>query len=168
MRSASKCSKSALVFWLGLFPLIPGVHPVPLANAQKDDVAVVVNSSNSVTNLSLTDLRKIFSGQKRTWPGGVAIKIITRSPGCRERITLLRILGMSENEYKQYWTAQVVRGEADAEPPMLPSFGMVKEALKVFPGGIALADSREVRTGMDLKIVRLDGRLPGEDGYPLR
>jgi hypothetical protein len=27
---------------------------------------------------------------------------------------LLKLLAMSENEYEQYWTAQVFRGEADA------------------------------------------------------
>jgi hypothetical protein len=132
------------------------------------DIAVVVNPKNSSTNLSMADLRNILSGQKRTWPGGAAIKILARTPGCHERLTLLRIVGMSESEYKRYWTAQVIRGEADAEPPMLPSFGMTKEALKAFPGGIALAEVGDIKPGMDLKILKIDGHLPGEEGYPLR
>jgi hypothetical protein len=131
------------------------------------DVAVLVNPKNSATNVSLADLRNIFSGQKHSWPGGAPIKILVRAPGCRERMALLRILGMSESEYKQYWTAQVIRGEADAEPPMLPSFGMTKEALKAFAGGIALADAADIKPGMDLKILKVDGHLPGEDGYPV-
>jgi hypothetical protein len=137
------------------------------AIAQRADFAVLVNSNNSATNVSMADLRKMFSGQKHSWPSGTPIKILVRGPGCRERMALLRVLGMSESEYKQYWTAQVVRGEADAEPLILPSFGMTKEALKLFPGGIALADAGDPKPGMDLKVLKVDGHLPGEDGYPI-
>jgi ABC-type phosphate transport system substrate-binding protein len=131
------------------------------------DIAVVVNPKNSATNLSMADLRNTFSGQKHTWPGGAPIKILVRGPGSHERLTLLRILAMSESDYKQYWTAQVIRGEADAEPLILPSFGMTKEALKAFPGAIALAEVGDIKPGMELKILKIDGHLPGEDGYPL-
>jgi ABC-type phosphate transport system substrate-binding protein len=140
---------------------------VPLAVAQANDVAVIVNSRNSVTNISLVDLRKIFSGEKHAWPNGAPIKLIVRPPGSHERLVLLKLLGMSDSEYKQYWTAQVVRGEADAEPLMLPSFGMVKEAATVLPGAISLLDARDIKTNMILKVIKVDGHLPGEPGYPL-
>ena len=156
----------ALSFWLVVSAF--GALLSPPAIGQNTDMAVIVNSNNAVTNLSLVDLRKILAGQKRSWPGGAPVKIMVRGAGSRERIALLRLLGMSEAEYKQYWTAQVFRGEADSEPPVLPSFGMVKEAMKAFPGAIALADSRELKPGMDLKVIRVDGHLPGEDGYPVR
>ena len=58
--------------------------------AQGTDVAVVVNPNSPVTNISSTDLRKILAGEKRSWPGGIPIKLIVRSPGCHERLVLLR------------------------------------------------------------------------------
>jgi hypothetical protein len=115
----------------------------------------------------LSDLRKIFAGEKRSWPGGIPVKPIVRAPGCHERLVLLRLLGKSESEYKQYWTAQVFRGEADAEPLTVPSFGMVKEAAKVFPGAIGLVDPKDARPGMNMKVIKVDGRLPGDPEYPL-
>jgi ABC-type phosphate transport system substrate-binding protein len=140
---------------------------VPSAESQISDIAVIVNPNNATANVTLADLRKIFAGQKRTWPGGVPIKLLVRGTGCRERLTLLRLLGMSESEYKQYWTAQVFRGEADAEPLALPSFGMVKEATMAFPGAIGLADAKDIKAGMIMKVLKVDGRMPGEPGYPL-
>jgi ABC-type phosphate transport system substrate-binding protein len=140
---------------------------VPSASAQRKDIAVVVNPNSSVTNISFADLRKCFLGEKRTWPGGAPVKLIVRAPGSRERIILLRILAMSESEYKQYWAAQDFRGEADAEPFTMPSFGMVKEAIKVFPGAISLVDPAEVKPGVELKVIKVEGHLPGEDGYPV-
>ena len=148
--------------------LLLGVVTVSLAprsTAQADDIAVVVSDSNSAANTSLGDLRKMFAGTKRSWPGGQRIKLVTRGPGCIERLVLLKLLAMSESEYKQYWTAQVFRGEVDAEPMTVPSVGMQKEALKVFPGAISLVIDRDVKSGM--KVIKVDGLLPGAAGYPL-
>jgi hypothetical protein len=78
---------------------------------------------------------------------------------------LLKLLAMSETEYKQYWIAQVFRGEADAEPLTVPSAGMQKEALKVFPGAISLLNVGDVKPGM--KVLKVDGLLPGAAGYSL-
>jgi ABC-type phosphate transport system substrate-binding protein len=135
--------------------------------AQSTDVAVIVNPRNSIADVSSADLRKIFAGEKRYWGDGARVKPIVQAPGCHERIVLLRLLRMSESEYRQYWTAQVFRGEADAEPLTAPSFGMVKEAVTAFRGAIALVDAHNVRSGMDVKIIKVDGHTPGDAGYPI-
>lgn len=156
-------SKSGTIFGLTCF-LLAGL---PGKAQTVTDIAVVVNSRSAVMNVSSADLRRIFAGERRYWPGGVRIKLIVRQPGSHEWLALLRLLRMSETEYKQYWTAQIFRGESDAEPLSLPSFGMVKEAVELFPGAISLADAQQVKPGMDLKIIKVDGRLPGETGYAL-
>ena len=140
---------------------LPGVAQ----SDQTNDVAVIVNPGNSVSNLSKSDLKKIFSGEKHAWPGGASIKLIVRTPGSHERSVLLRMLGMSESEYRQYWTAQVVRGEADAEPLAAPSFGMVKEVVSELRGAIGMVDAQNLKAGM--KVIKIDGKMPGEAGYPV-
>jgi hypothetical protein len=152
----------ATLLFLGLATLFIA----PPAVAQADDIAVVVNAGNPTANMNLLELRKIFAGAKRSWPGGKPIKLVTRGPGCPERQVLLTLLTMSETEYRQYWTAQVFRGEADAEPLTVPSVGMQKEALRLFPGAISLVNVRDVKPGM--KVLKVDGLLPGAPGYPLR
>jgi len=137
----------------------------PQETAQASDIAVVVSSGNPASNISLGDLRKMFAGTKRSWPGGPAVKLITRGPGCPERRALLKLLAMSESEYKQYWTAQVFRGEANAEPLVVPSVGIQKEAMKLFPGSISLVNAVDVKPGM--KVIKVDNILPGAAGYAL-
>ncbi len=129
-------------------------------------IAVAVSPKNSLSNLTAADLRKIFSGEKRTWPDGSRVKLFTRATGTRERTALLKLLGKSEIEYKQYWTSKVYLGDAEAEPMVLPSAGMQREALTAYPGAIALVDSVEVKAGM--KILKIDGKLPEDENYPLR
>jgi phosphate transport system substrate-binding protein len=134
------------------------------ALAQTGAVAVVVNEKNPVNNLSTPELRKLFAGEKHSWSGGLPVKLFVRAAGAYERIVLLKLLGMSEREYKQYWTAQVFRGEAQAEPVALFSNGMQKEAVTAYPGALALVNFQDVKPGM--KVVRVDGHMPGEAGYP--
>jgi len=139
--------------------------PAQTGSSQNLDVAVVVNESNRVSDMSMADLRKVLAGEKHTWPGGQPVKLVVRAPGTRERTVLLKVLSMSESEYKQHWISQVFRGEAQTEPPVLPSNGMQKEALASFPGAIALVAARDVKSPM--KVVKIDGRLPGQPGYAL-
>jgi ABC-type phosphate transport system substrate-binding protein len=141
-----------------------GLMNVPTVAAQ-GDIAVVVNSTNNTSSVTMGELRKIFSGEKRSWPGGASIKLLVRTAGTHERTALLNLLGMSESDYKKYWTSQIYKGEATSEPVTLPSNGMQKEALTVYPGAIALVDASEVKPGM--KILKVDGHLPGEGNYSL-
>jgi hypothetical protein len=135
------------------------------AFAQTGDVAVVVNVKNPVNNLSVAELRKLFAGEKHFWSGTVAVKLFVRAPGAEERVVLLKLLGMSEGEYKQYWTALVFRGDAQSQPVALFSNGMQKEAVTIYPGAVALMILQDVKVGM--KVVRVDGHMPQEPGYPL-
>jgi ABC-type phosphate transport system substrate-binding protein len=152
-----------------LMPLLiclMGLVCMPVARAQTSDVAVVVNDNNPVTTLSGTELRKIFVGEKRSWSAGLPIKLFVRGPGTHERVALLKLLGMTESEYRQYWTAQVFRGEAQAEPVALPSNGMQREAVVAYPGAVALVDFQDIKAGM--KVLKVEGRKPGEAGYSLQ
>jgi len=42
---------------------------------------------------------------------------------------------------------------------------MQKEAVSTFPGALVLVSEQDVKDGM--KVVKIEGRLPGEPGYPL-
>jgi len=139
---------------------------LPVAAAQAGDVAVVVNDRNPVTKMNKTELRRIFDGEERSWSAGVPIRIFVRAPGTHERAALLKLLDMTESEYKQYWTAQVFRGEAQTEPIALPSNGMQREAVVAYLGAVALVDLQDVKANM--KVLRVEGRMPGEAGYTLK
>ena len=132
----------------------------------QSDVAVVVNEKNSSNNVTLGELRKIFSGEKHNWGSGTPIRLFVREPGAQERTLVLTLLGMSESEYKQYWTKQVYRGEAVSEPVVLFSNGMQKEAITTYPGAVALVRIQDVKPGM--KVLKVGGYAPGDAQYPLK
>jgi hypothetical protein len=43
---------------------------------------------------------------------------------------------------------------------------MATELVNAIPGSVAFVDASQVPKG--LKILKIDGKLPGEKGYPLR
>jgi phosphate transport system substrate-binding protein len=133
--------------------------------AQTGSVAVVVNEKNPINNLSSAELRRVFAGERHSWNGGQPVKLFVRAPGAYERVVLLKLLGMSETEYKRYWTAQVFRGDAQTEPVGLFSNGMQREAVVLYPGAVALVNLQDVKPGM--KVLKIDGHMPSEAGYPL-
>jgi hypothetical protein len=136
------------------------------AIAQERRIAVVVNTNNGVSSLTTAELRKLFAGEKRSWPGGQPVKLFVRAIGTPEHTALLRLLGMSDADYRKHWTEQVFRGEAQAEPATLPSNGMQLEAVRSFAGAIVLMPVDDVKAGV--KILKVDGHLPGEASYSLQ
>ena len=131
------------------------------------DVAIVVNSANPVSNLPLSELRKIYFGDRQYWKGNLPVLLLMRSHGAHEREVVLRVVfEMSEERYAKYWVAKVMRAEVSDPPASLYSFGMLQEGVRGNPGAIGYVNANDVRPG--IKVLRIDGLLPGEPGYPLR
>lgn len=141
--------------------------PPSSAEGHEVDVAVVVQPDTPVSNLSLAEVRKIFLGDRQYWTASTPVVLLIRAPVARERNVVLKIIyQMSESQFKQYWIAKIFRAEAASAPKVVYSNDMASELVTALPGAIAFIDARDVRPGT--KVVRVDGRLPGEAGYPLR
>src|SRR5437868_11204346 len=139
-----------------------------LAGKNRDvDVAVVVHPDTPVSNLGLTEVRKVFLGDRQYWTSNIPVVLLIRAPVARERNVVLKIIyQMSEAQFKQYWIAKIFRAESATAPKVVYSNDMANDLVTAGPGAIAFIDALEFRPGA--KVVRVDGHLPGESGYPLR
>jgi ABC-type phosphate transport system substrate-binding protein len=140
----------------------------PLAAQRHEvDVAVVVHPDTPISNLSLSEVRKVFLGDRQYWSTNVPVVLLIRAPVARERDVVLKIIyQMSESQFKQYWIAKIFRAEAATAPKVVYSNDMANQLVTAIPGAIAFIDSKDVKPGT--KVVRVDGHLPGEPGYSLR
>ena len=140
----------------------------PLAAQRHDvDVAVVVHPDTPISNLSLSEVRKVFLGDRQYWSTNIPVVLMIRAPVARERDVVLKIIyQMSESQFKQYWIAKIFRAESATAPKVVYSNDMANQLVTAIPGAIAFIDSKDVKPGS--KVLRVDGRLPGEPGYPLR
>jgi hypothetical protein len=152
---------------LGLACLALALCGTVAAQSHNVDVAVVVYPDTPISDLSLADVRKVFLGDRQYWTSNIPVVLLMRAPVARERNVVLKIIyQMSEAQFKQYWIAKIFRAESATAPKVVYSNDMANDLVTAVPGAIAFIDAREVRTGA--KVVRVDGHLPGEPGYPLR
>ena len=101
------------------------------------DIAVVVNPNNAVSNLSLSGLSKSYRGERQYWRANLPVVVLFRTPGTYEREVVLRTtFQMTEPQYRQYWVSKIMRAEAMSPPAELFSSGTIKEGVAAIPGAI--------------------------------
>jgi ABC-type phosphate transport system substrate-binding protein len=141
--------------------------PLHARQAPFRDIAVVTHSNVPVDNLTFVELRKVVLGDKQYWETNLRVTLLLRAPVARERdIVLQKVYEMTESQFRQYWIGKVFRAEVAAGPKIVNSTDASIGLLSSVPGSIAFIDSAQVPK--NFKILRIDGKLPGQDGYPLR
>jgi ABC-type phosphate transport system substrate-binding protein len=134
--------------------------------AGSNDIAIVVRPDVPVDNLSFGELRKVLLGDRQYWSSNLRVTLLVRAPGAREREVVLKtIYQMSESQFRQYWIAKVFRAEAASGPRIVYSNEMAAELASAIPGAVAFVEASQVPKGM--KVLKINGLLPGEKGYPL-
>src|SRR3984893_13455990 len=155
------------IAWLLLGICTVVQHPVAAQTQRGTDIAVVVNPDTPVTDLSLAEVRKVLLGERQYWNSKLPVALLIRAPVARERDVVLRVIyQMSETQFKQYWVAKIFRAEVTSPPRIVYSNDMQYDLVAAIPGAIAFVDAKN--TGPGLKVLRVDGHLPGDHDYPLR
>lgn len=141
----------------------PAMSQAPAAH----DVAVVVHPDVAVDNLTLAELRRLALGEREFWPGSVRVTLVIRAPIAHARdVVLKKICQLTEAQFRQHWIAKVFRADTALTPKIVYSTEMSIDMVNRIPGAITFVDAADVSNR--LKVVKVDGRLPGENGYPLR
>jgi ABC-type phosphate transport system substrate-binding protein len=143
-----------------------GARSLAQTNRAGADIAVVVHPETPITDLTLSEVRQVLLGERQYWNSKLPVVLLIRAPVARERDVVLRVIyQMSEAQFKQYWVAKIFRAEAASPPKIVYSNDMQFELVSGIPGAIAFMDARNIRPG--LKVIRVDGHLPGDKDYPL-
>jgi hypothetical protein len=137
------------------------------AAPESGDIAIVVRPDVPADNLSFAELRRLMLGDRQFWSSSLRVTLLVRAPGAREReVVLKNIYQMSEAQFRQYWIAKVFRAEAATGPKIVYSNEMAAELATAIPGAVAFVEAGQVPKG--LKVLKINGFLPGDKGYPLR
>ena len=136
-------------------------------SAAGEGVAIVVHPATAVDDLTLDQLRRIFMADQQFWGDRSRITLLVRAPAAYERAVVLNVIyRMGEDEFRKYWVGKMFRAEVPAGPKIVYSSEMAGELVTVIPGAITFVPAGDVMPGA--KVVRINGRLPGQAGYPLQ
>ncbi len=137
-----------------------------LAVAQGAEVAIIVNPSNPVNGLSFRELRALFELQQQFWKDGKRVSLVTQKAGLPEKqLVLNKVYRRSEDSLNRYWMNRMFNAEINTIPKPRASNNAVKQVISRLPNGIGFISVSTVDSSV--KVLRIDGRLPGEAGYKL-
>jgi ABC-type phosphate transport system substrate-binding protein len=126
-----------------------------------------VNRNNPTTNVTLPQLRAMFLGERKWWTCRYRITLAAMRPGTPERQTVLRVIyNMDDRDLDRYFLYQEFKGEAPTAPTTLRTPAEVKKFVVSKPGALGYLRASDIDDSV--KVVRVNGLLPEDDGYPLR
>jgi len=132
-----------------------------------EGLAIVVNRSNPTSDLTMAQLRAMFLGERKWWSHRRRIALAAMRRSSPESQTVLRMIyQMDSRELDHYFLYQSFKGENLRRPTTLPAPADVKKFVVSTPGAVGYL--RESDIDDSVKVVRVNGLLPGDDGYPLR
>ena len=144
-----------------------GMTALPPVAPDDEALAIIVNKSNPIVNVSLTELRKMFMAQQTQWASGKRVTVVMLQPGQSERATALHLIyRMSERDFNRYFLRGTFTGETQSVPKTLATAAGVAKFVFNVPGAIGYVRASEVDGSV--KIVRVDGHAPRDGGYPLK
>jgi len=123
-----------------------------------------VNKGNPLNDLSVAELRKILLGERTVWKGSRKIILLLPTVGSVERQMALRLVAMDESNYKQYWQEKASGGDGTVAPTASAS-GFAVNVVAETNDAIAVVPLADVKGSV--KILRVDGSVPGDPAYPI-
>ncbi len=131
------------------------------------ELAVVVNKSNSLDSVTSAELRALMLGEKSRWPDGKRAVAVETAPDSPEKALLLKsVVKMSDAILKRYYLQAAFTGKEVSPPKDVPSSAALKQFVASSPGAIGCILASQVDD--KVKVLKVDGMAPGQDGYKLR
>ena len=139
--------------------------PLGLARAEGGALALVVAKASPIQQLSQFELKKLYLGSHIVDPRGERIIAFNQAPNSQDRTAFeQRVLGMSPEEVARYWIDRKIRGEGGA-PKAVGSVELLQRVVSKMEHSVAYVRVDQVRP--ELRIVAIDGAVPGDPAYRL-
>jgi ABC-type phosphate transport system substrate-binding protein len=128
---------------------------------QAKQLAIVADKTNDTSNLTAADLIKIFNAHSRTWPDGKPITVVIKDPSSADmQLVLHKLFNMTPDQAHAF-----VQSHRDAIM-VADSDDAVVRFVSTSRGAIGVIDLYSLTK--DVNVMKIDGKLPVEQGYFLR
>ena len=147
-------NRRRILLLLALVASLPGA-------VQAKRFAIVADKSNTTSNVTAAELVKIFSARKGSWPDGKPITVVMRDPSSADmQLVLRKLLHMTPEQARTFIQAHrdvIMVAESD---------DAVLRFVSTSRGAIGVVDLYSLT--QDVNVLKIDGKLPVEQGYLLR
>jgi hypothetical protein len=157
--------RTVLATWLGITLSLGVALPAVAVNAAEPKIplAVVVAKNSPLSEMSFHELKRLYLGDAVSGPNGRKLIPLAQHAGSKDRLGFDRsVLGMSAEAVARYWIDRKIRGQPGA-PKAVDSVDVLKRVVGNVEGSVGYLRADQVRG--DVKVLRIDGKSPGEVGY---
>ncbi len=158
-----KDARSRRWFQVAVVLCLSIVSAAPLFSAMKN-WAVVTASGNKLRDVPLSDLSKLCKGAQKLWTDGKPFTLVIHDPDSPDmRYAIQKLFGGEASELKPVF-AKINEGRkviriVDTDQELL-------RTVEATPGAVGLVDVYSINSSV--KVLRVDGKLPFDPGYPLK
>jgi len=149
---------------LGLACALPDIERTALA-AERVTLAVFVPKDSALQNLKMNELRRVFTNADDSGFSGQRSVPFNHPARSNDRVGFDQtVLRMSAEEVSRFWIDRKIRG-LPGPPRAVDSLSQLLRLVAHTPGGIGYA--RPAQITREVRMIKIDGKLPTEAGYPL-
>jgi hypothetical protein len=150
-----KCSLGLLVLCVLSATFLFAAGPPAFA----EGIVAIVNAGNDVSEISLSDLKKIYLMKKKKWPNGRDIMVwLPPSGGAEMDALLANVLKIyDEADLKKYYLAAIFQQTIVVTPGSVSDGKEAAMKVAGHEGGLAIVKESEVGGSPGIKIVRISG-----------
>jgi ABC-type phosphate transport system substrate-binding protein len=110
----------------------------------QSDFAVVVGKSNPAVSITKVQLRRMVTGEMKSWPAGGKVQVVLATPGDPARAAMLKeVCGMSESDFGKFLAQKSFGGDSTA-PKILPSTAVVIKVVQLLAGSVGIVSTGDV------------------------
>ena len=144
---------------LALLTLCLGSGIGSASSARAQNLVVIVNGANDVSDVSVHDLSRIYKLSRRSWPDGTPIALYLPPPTSDAAkllaTKLLRVGG--ESDMFSFYLRAIFRQKITQVPESVPLAPLAIERVANTLGGIALVERDDVRSTGRIRVIEVDG-----------
>lgn len=156
-----------IAFWAKAVIMLALVSLAPVSRAGPSPVrlAVVVAKSSKISDLSIYDVKRLYQGETVSRPGAGKFVPLAQPSSSQDRVGFDKaVLGMSPEQVARYWVDRRIRGHA-GPPKSIESPALLQRVVARVDGAVGYVRTSHVQG--DVKVLRIDGKLPEDAGYSI-
>ncbi|HET9955359.1 MAG TPA: hypothetical protein VFQ61_12680 [Polyangiaceae bacterium] len=128
-------------------------------------LAIVVAKGSPLQSIGFHELKRLYMGETVNGPEGLRLLALNQSSVSAERMRFDRgVLGMTPEQAARYWIDRKIRGQPGA-PKAVDMVEVLQRAVAQLRGAVGYCRLDEVRDG--LRVLKIEGKLPTDAGYPV-
>jgi hypothetical protein len=128
------------------------------------NIAVIMSAGSKLQDVPLTELVKLCKGTQKAWSDGRSFMLVMKDPNAADMHTpVQKLFGMAPADLK---TAMAKLNESRQVVKVVDSDEELLRTVGATPGAVGIVDVYSINSSV--KVLRVDGKLPFDVGYPLK